>query len=674
VVGGSFASTARSSDAEIVDLSCLEEESAMHASTGHNKEAPTLQPVAEPPCRPVLALDLSALRRGAEGGGGGGPARFRMDTSDSMTSTADRRSSLANRYDALGAAEFHRLDEAPSATPPATPQNSTASRPASRCRRPSRVQAATSSTPRTAITPRRAMEPQAAASMTPRTATTPTKATEPEAATSMTPRTATTPRKGMEPQVAASVTPRTANTPRMGIEPQAAVSLTPRVVTTPRMGMEPQAATSLTPRVATTPRKQVALDLRSLRDDTLGGAGGDPTPPLSARLTPGRDALPSLRTPEVAACVAATESQAAEEPRHPLSPICASVDRSPLHRPSWEAMPRREDTRLTTSTDSEGMRPSGVSLDLGFLYEKSPSSRSRAASVAGVGAMAAGLLDEHGEVDLRNLKRATLEGHRSTVASLAPAIEEHRACSYGQPWDPWRSAEGGCAPPETQGPLYSQWVWAYYCNSGAWSDGLCAVLQHGDLMCTLLCPPLWLRRLYLTLWRASPLDVRILGHGCRVTQDRAWAVAAGAFALLLLGYGLGLLCAWLLLLSASRGRLAQVVAALALLWPPSFLGALLWAQLLTDVGQKYSITQVQRSPLAFLLKASCCLSVMNVRVGLHVDRAQGFMKPSRTVRDMVLLSTGVGAAARSTIASLGPPRQAVELGALPRNAANPFLA
>jgi len=112
VVGGSFASTARSSDAEIVDLSCLEEESAMHASTGHNKEAPTLQPVAEPPCRPVLALDLSALRRGAEGGGGGGPARFRMDTSDSMTSTADRRSSLANRYDALGAVEFHRLDEA----------------------------------------------------------------------------------------------------------------------------------------------------------------------------------------------------------------------------------------------------------------------------------------------------------------------------------------------------------------------------------------------------------------------------------------------------------------------------------------------------------------------------------------------------------------------------------
>jgi len=209
------------------------------------------------------------------------------------------------------------------------------------------------------------------------------------------------------------------------------------------------------------------------------------------------------------------------------------------------------------------------------------------------------------------------------------------------PWAPTQGSEQG-EDPDVQGPFYSRWIWAYYCNSGAWSDGLCVGFQKLPLMLELFCPPLWLRRLYRTLHRAAPLDVRILSRTCSVTQDDACGVATAAFALLVLGCSLGGALCGVLLMREGWERPTKAVLAFALLLPFFLLGALLWGQLLVAVGIKYNIRQVQRWPLSFLMKASSCLCAMNVRVGLHVDRAQGFEKPSRAVRDMVQMAASMG--------------------------------
>jgi len=263
-----------------------------------------------------------------------------------------------------------------------------------------------------------------------------------------------------------------------------------------------------------------------------------------------------------------------------------------------------------------------------------------------------GILDENGEVDLRNLRReATIpsQRHRSSSASASDdfPLAGARETAPGQvaetcaPWNPTQASVEG-PDPEAQGPCFSQWIWAYYSNSGAWSDGLCVGLQNMSSLAVLVCPPLWLRRLYLTLQRAAPLDVRILGSGCSVTRDAACKVAAAAFALLILccGFGVGLFT-WVFV-RMGREHPAEAAAALSFLPLSLLLGAFLWAKLLVAVGEKYNITQVQRWPLCFLLKATGCLCAMNVRVGRHVDRAQGFLKPSRAVRDMVNMASSMG--------------------------------
>lgn len=306
----------------------------------------------------------------------------------------------------------------------------------------------------------------------------------------------------------------------------------------------------------------------------------------------------------------------------------------------------------------EGLQKEDGSLRLNFLYSEPHDPLHQASAGgrrSGSRSTAVGLLDEHGEVDLRAMKRS--ERPRASSAnssSVAPAgwppaaAQDPRASQAGPSWAPWDSMQARPEgvergpEPEVQGPAYSQWIWAYYSNSGAWSDGLCVGLQNVNLLAVLFCPLMWLRRLYLTLQRAAPLDVRILGSTCRVTQETACRVASAASFLLLLGCSLGsALCLWLLL-RLDHEHPVQATVALAILPPSWLLGTLLWAQLLVAVGQKYNVTQVQLRPLGFLLKASGCLCAMNLRVGLHVDRAHGFLKPSRAVRDMVQLAASMG--------------------------------
>merc|ERR1711920_193836 len=55
----------------------------------------------------------------------------------------------------------------------------------------------------------------------------------------------------------------------------------------------------------------------------------------------------------------------------------------------------------------------------------------------------------------------------------------------------------------------------------------------------------------------------------------------------------------------------------------------LWSRVLLGVGIRYQILSAMDEPGLFLWKTCACIIPMNVRVGLHVDRAQGFEEPRR---------------------------------------------
>lgn len=124
------------------------------------------------------------------------------------------------------------------------------------------------------------------------------------------------------------------------------------------------------------------------------------------------------------------------------------------------------------------------------------------------------------------------------------------------------------------------------------------------------CLPLWPIRLYTTLQRAAPVRVPCL----------RWRVGPEPLCLCV--------------------RPACLVATLAflLLVPTLGLAGFLWGCLFVAVGQKYNIREVQVSPTKFITKSCCCLCLMNVRIGRHVDRIQGFIKPKGDILQLVELS------------------------------------
>jgi len=159
--------------------------------------------------------------------------------------------------------------------------------------------------------------------------------------------------------------------------------------------------------------------------------------------------------------------------------------------------------------------------------------------------------------------------------------------------------------------------------------------------------------------------MRLCSCKCRVLPPRA-ALLAGSlsllsFLLLLLlpvatlasyfsGYPLVLGKPWResrlvdVLSKASPGTVVSLVLlVLAALW-----GCLLWAQMLAAVGLKYNIKDVQKNPYWFLVKTCCCLCPMNIRAGLHVDRAQGFRRANKFVEQMVQVTELASANARAS--------------------------
>lgn len=158
-----------------------------------------------------------------------------------------------------------------------------------------------------------------------------------------------------------------------------------------------------------------------------------------------------------------------------------------------------------------------------------------------------------------------------------------------------------------KGPHYDPRVCRYFAEEGHWADGMCAAFQRPFDCISCLLPCLWCYRLQLSLVRAAPIQV---GEGlcdsctCVVTKGNACCCALAIFVLMAAG-GLGGCC---------------------------------WGMALLAIGRKYQIKSAKEHPWCFLAKNCCCLCCMNVRVGLHVDRAQGFQKPPRLVGQMVEMS------------------------------------
>mmetsp|Transcript_51626 Transcript_51626/g.99777 ORF Transcript_51626/g.99777 Transcript_51626/m.99777 type:complete len:488 (-) Transcript_51626:107-1570(-) len=420
----------------------------------------------------------------------------------------------------------------------------------------------------------------------------------------------------------------------------------------------------------------IELDLRAFR-------GPGPGPAAAKAGVPRVPPLPLL---------AQNEPDSSPRPRSVSSPsrkmtdyTDSDLDLSFLYAPSSDAathirsrgvteesVQSRSKAQAMVSADSAGplqkaassstQRPGGADS---FVVQSVESLQVRTAAAAGAKIFAkrvseGGLLDASGEVDLGALRRTP----RDQAGSRPPSIlvAGRRQVSESHPVGPaWRgpvgaaataaaAAETGAGSSElsdaaARGPFYSHYIWAYYCHSGAWSDGMCVALQNVKMALSLFCPPLWFWRLYLSLHRSAPLDPGYY-DSCRVTRDSASAAAAAALGLLLLGCciggGLGGIF-WEIGTKAEFQNKHKVALFAAAFLPSCYAGGLFWAWLLRAVGQRYNIEQVQKSPRSFLLKACCCLCAMNIRVGLHVDRAQGFNKPSRAVRDMVAMAESVGA-------------------------------
>eukprot|EP00927_Polykrikos_kofoidii_P024140 TRINITY_DN22016_c0_g1_i2.p1 TRINITY_DN22016_c0_g1~~TRINITY_DN22016_c0_g1_i2.p1 ORF type:complete len:436 (-),score=42.19 TRINITY_DN22016_c0_g1_i2:36-1343(-) len=166
----------------------------------------------------------------------------------------------------------------------------------------------------------------------------------------------------------------------------------------------------------------------------------------------------------------------------------------------------------------------------------------------------------------------------------------------------WTGAE------QVTGPLYDQAVAAYYRHEGVWSDGMGASCDRWRNSMSCCCPPAAFVRLYKTLYRSAPLELHFPCKVLRITGP----CSAAAY-----------------------------VAVVLLLLPIFGLGLVLWCFALYSVGRKFMISECQPrcSFIRFFFKTFCCfLCAVNVRVGLHVDRSQGFKEPQRQVTNAIMLA------------------------------------
>lgn len=320
------------------------------------------------------------------------------------------------------------------------------------------------------------------------------------------------------------------------------------------------------------------IDLSAFRDDASEGSNED-TAPLPA---PTEHQVPCA-TVTSSAPVAVQEQEKVPEP--PPVPLWSTQT---VAQPQEIKDDRRESTTSVISAADDLAylcAPSFLEAP-SFVLQEANSQRGRGPGAQG-----------SVEVDLTAVRQGVDPAQRAESARFQPKTPQLASAStrMRELAREQRTLIGGESEYGVTGPHFNADVWKYYHESGGWSDGPFAAFEHSSSCITCCFPPLWFHRLYVTLTRAAPVDFELCG-ACHTT------------------------------ILSPRGACLAVT---------------LTAALLLAVGKKYGIVQAQ-SVYSFLCKSSCCPCLVNARVGLHVDRAQGFHQPPRAVRDMVELSDRSG--------------------------------
>lgn len=197
--------------------------------------------------------------------------------------------------------------------------------------------------------------------------------------------------------------------------------------------------------------------------------------------------------------------------------------------------------------------------------------------------------------------------------------------------------------PASKGPFFSQSVWEFYMVKAYWSDGLCVALNHQKMYPTCFIPCCWPIRLCQTISRSQPIKARLCCINCSLKGCSAVPVIAIIFSF-------PLLAGLLFMVRDQIWDLFKRVPVLKedenyvlyLIILAIFFGimttAYFWIRILLGIATKYRILQAMDKPSSFMWRGICCVIALNTRVGLHVDRAQGFEKVLRTDQNMVELS------------------------------------
>eukprot|EP00930_Biecheleria_cincta_P057901 TRINITY_DN43767_c0_g1_i1.p1 TRINITY_DN43767_c0_g1~~TRINITY_DN43767_c0_g1_i1.p1 ORF type:complete len:501 (-),score=68.75 TRINITY_DN43767_c0_g1_i1:56-1531(-) len=328
------------------------------------------------------------------------------------------------------------------------------------------------------------------------------------------------------------------------------------------------------------------LDFEKLGERPLAAPRRSLLPPVQQQIPEEEEAIPPTRLLE--------SPQFREAPRH-------TVHFAPSNQRERPSVPKVPNLRL--SQQSLGGGPSRASQSR---------ERSLTSSSLSVPRLASGPRLSGGEIDLLTARSYALSTRESTL----PGLDEERG-------------------PSEKGPCWDPHVWSYYRECGAWSDGLCVSLQRPQHLAQCLCPPLWIWRLWRTLRRALPLEVDLCGRVVQLkTAAQAWCAALSVIALLCT-FSVGALL-WAVLGGLGRcSGLDRCPGKVIVLLSAPGVAALSWSALLVAVGRKYNISDILRGGRSAFFKTCCCVCAMNVRVGMHVDRAQGFFKPTRAVEVLV---------------------------------------
>lgn len=205
------------------------------------------------------------------------------------------------------------------------------------------------------------------------------------------------------------------------------------------------------------------------------------------------------------------------------------------------------------------------------------------------------------------------------------------------------------------GPHFQKNVWEFYRVTAHWSDGLCAGFVHMKQFWPCCCPYLWPVRLCRTIERAAPMRARLCCCGstyirsCCALPITLWIFASPI-----------LFCVGIYFFNEHRDELKKlnpyveegiewlegdqqtaIIILVSGITLSLLISGFLWARVLLGVAVRYQIISAMDEPGSFLRKTIVCLCPMNVRVGLHVDRAQGFEPARRQDKSLIDLSDRV---------------------------------